>query len=120
MLALSLGAFGLFALLSYLLQLRSGEFALRLALGAQRSSIWVLLYRQLAAMWFSAVLIGVAMAVLAPMVLRHWLLDLPQTADSSSAWLAALLVLTLAMAAACIGPSYRAARTNLRDALNSV
>lgn len=128
--ALGLGAFGLFALLSYLLQLRSAEFALRLALGAQRSAIWVLLYRQLAAMWLWAVLIGAAMAVLAPTLLQHWLLDLSGSASnvasvaqsaptSVGAWMAALFVLSLAMCAACIGPGYRAANTNLRGGLSN-
>lgn len=125
LIALALGAFGLFALLSYLLQLRAGEFALRLALGAQRQSIWLLLYRQLAMMWLSAVAIGLVIALLAPSLLQHWLVDWSGSgvantiaANSFSAWLAALLVLSLAMAAACLGPSIRATNTNLRDQLN--
>lgn len=118
--ALTLGAVGLFALLSYLMQLRAGEFALRLALGAQRRAIWILLYRQLAALWLGAVLIGAMLAVIAPLLLRHWLFDFSGNAAGLSlgTCLAALGVLSVAMCGACLSPSYRAARTSLRDGLS--
>jgi len=113
--ALLLAAIGLYALLSYMVVLRTPELGLRIALGAQRSSVLGLILSR------GVVLASVGMAVglLASALLTRFLasllfgikpLDLPNFVLVS-------VVLLLAAAIASLVPAYRASRLNPIDTL---
>jgi ABC-type antimicrobial peptide transport system permease subunit len=113
--ALLLAAIGLYALLSYMVVLRTQELGLRMALGAQRSSVLGLILSR------GVVLAGVGMVIglLASALLTRFLtsllfgikpLDLPNFVLVSA-------VLLLAAAVASLVPAYRASRLNPIDTL---
>ncbi len=61
--ALALSALGLFGVLSYGVKLRTREFGIRMALGAERRSIGVMVMRQAMTMVVVGVVIGLATAI---------------------------------------------------------
>lgn len=115
--ALALAAFGLFGLLNYIVTLRSGEIATRVALGATRPGVAWLVVAHAALRLALGALVGLTLAfalnrVLASMVDGiTWIRPLPL----------GLLVSSLALAAlgAAVAPALRAARIDpamvLRD-----
>jgi predicted permease len=113
-LALALAAVGLYSVVSYAVTQRTGEFGIRMALGAQRSHVLGLV--------FSSMLVTVAGGIaagLACMMALHRVLG--ATAESAGnsplILLAAALVLVLVAAVSCAIPARRASRVEPMTAL---
>jgi predicted permease len=115
--ALLLGVVGLYGVIAYSVSQRTREIGVRMALGAQRSSVYSLVLRQ--AGWLTAVgiAIGLVCSVGAAMLIRNLLFGV-------RAWDAATLacvavVLGLASLAASFLPARRAASVNPVEALRA-
>jgi predicted permease len=115
--ALLLGVVGLYGVIAYSVSQRTREIGVRMALGAQRSSVYSLVLRQ--AGWLTAVgiAIGLVCSVGAAMLIRNLLFGV-------QAWDAATLacvavVLGLASLAASFLPARRAASVNPVEALRA-
>jgi putative ABC transport system permease protein len=67
--ALLLALIGIYGVISYAVAQRTGEIAIRMALGAQRSSVWTLVLRQGAALGAAGILIG----LIASSALTRWM-----------------------------------------------
>jgi predicted permease len=113
--ALVLAAVGLYAVLNYMVTQRTTELGLRMALGAQRSNVLLLV------LWRGLLLcaMGLALGLVLSTALSRYLGSLlfhtpPVDALTYSATAALLLIVS---AAACLLPSLRAARLNPHDTL---
>ncbi len=73
MLALALAATGLYSVISYATALRSREFGIRMALGAQRSHVMGLVLTSAAKTVGVGVVIGVALSVASNSLLARWI-----------------------------------------------
>lgn len=113
--ALLLAALGLYAVLSYMVQQRTFELGLRMALGAQRSSILTLILRR--GLGLSAA--GLALGLVVSLALSRALASLLyRTAPLDPLTLVATTTLLfLISAAACLLPSWRAARLDPTETL---
>ena len=108
-LAFLLAACGVYGLLSHNVAQRRGEFAIRMALGAQRGDVLALVVRQGAALAASGTVIGLAGAAASSRVLESFLYGI--AADDLLTFVAAPLVLIAAVSVACYVPARRATRT---------
>jgi predicted permease len=105
-LALALAAIGLYSALSYATALRTREFGIRLALGAQRADIMRLVLMPVARMVASGVVVGLALSVASHRVLSGWAIT--QASDPAVFVATSLMLIVVATAAALI-PARRAA-----------
>jgi len=105
--ALCLSAIGLFSVLTYYVRTRTREIGVRMALGAQISSVLRLVIGQGLAMSLAGVAAGLVLALGATRLLAAWLYGL-NTADFLMFAVAAALLLLVAMAASYL-PARRAA-----------
>ncbi len=108
LLALALTCVGLYGLMAYLVQRRTKEIGIRMALGADHGLVVGMVVRQALAQVGSGVLIGVPAAFIAVRVIRNQLYGV-NPADPTHAAFAAL-VLIGCLAAAGYLPARRAAR----------
>ena len=104
--ALALACVGVYALLSYSVAQRAGEFAVRMALGAGRTDLFALVFRY----GLTTVLIGIAVGCAGAAATVHTLAGRMPDIASVVAWTyvqvgAAWVVIALA---ACYGPARRA------------
>src|SRR6266403_632274 len=76
-LALLLAMIGLYGTLSYLVSQRQGEFGIRMALGAQTSSIFVLVARDIVVILGGGVAVGVGISLATVQILQNLLFGLP-------------------------------------------
>jgi ABC-type antimicrobial peptide transport system permease subunit len=114
LLALALTVSGLFSVLSYLVEQRSKEIGVRIALGASRDSVTRLVLLQLV----RPVAIGMAIGVALALALATALIATPAAAAVAQivhvldpiAYAASLLVVTVACLLAASIPAMRAAR----------
>ena len=116
-LALFLAAAGLYGLLSYTVSQRRREIGVRMALGAQRRDIVVLIVRQGAALVAGGVVVGLLAAVASTRVIESLLFGV--TAADALTFAAASLVLAAVALAACYLPARWATRINPMDALRA-
>ena len=114
-LAMALAAVGIYGLLNYWVRVREGEIAIRMALGAPRSSI--LRWAGWQALRLS--LIGAAIGMLGGWAVSRWLENLVFGVSHNLTTLAAaaLAVIAIAMIAAAI-PVWRATRVDAVDQLH--
>jgi len=114
-LATLLAAVGLYGVLSYSVQQRTGEIGVRMALGARRAQVRGMVIRQMARMAIVGSLVGIVLAVLVGQSARVLLYELGGT-DPLVMALAALLLAAVAMAAGYV-PARRASQVHPQEAL---
>jgi predicted permease len=107
-LALLLAAIGLYGVMTYAVSRRTGEIGLRLALGAQRTSVIRMVLGDSLKIVLIGVLVGVPLAIGASRLLRHQLYGISST--NPSAFAVALAVLMVSAVAAALVPAWRASR----------
>ena len=115
--ALILGVVGLYGVISYSVSQRTREIGVRMALGAQRGSLYSLITRQAAWLTFAGLSIGLLCSLGTSMLIRNLLFGV-------QAWDAVTLVfvsvlLGLASLAASFLPARRAASVNPVEALRA-
>lgn len=109
-LALTLAAIGLYAVLAFGVNRRRAEFGLRLALGAQRQEIGRVVLVDAGRVLVAGLAIGLPLAWLAQRLVSHLLFGLE--AGDPLVYAAATTVLLLVIVAASLIPARRAARTD--------
>jgi predicted permease len=113
--ALLLSAVGLYGVLAYTVAQRTREIGIRLALGAPRRSVLLLVVRQGMSLALGGLAVGLAGAFVLTRVLQQLLYEIspndPLTFLGAAALLCSVAVL------ACWLPAYRAARVNPMEAL---
>ena len=109
-LALLLAATAVHGLVAYAVTLRTSEFGIRMALGAQPSDIVWLVAKSTGGVALVGLVAGVPAAVAAARAMRSLLFEV-SVLDATSL-LGALTVLAVALAAACVTPSLRAAHVD--------
>lgn len=115
--ALLLAATGLYGLISFLVERRTRELGLRVALGAEPSRVAAMVVRQACALVAGGVIVGVIGAALAAKWLSATLYGV--TGQESSVYIVAVLILGGAALAASYGPARRASRADPMDALRA-
>lgn len=108
--SLLLACLGLYGVVSYAATLRSREFAIRLALGAQLATIRRLVFSHALRLWLLGSVIGLLIAWPAGRALRSLLYGIGVTDWVSLAAAPALLLLTSLLAV--LGPALRAGRVD--------
>lgn len=116
-LALLLGVIGLYGVIAYSVSQRTREIGVRMALGAQRISVYKLIMQQAGRLTAVGVIVGLVCSTGASLLMRKLLFGV-------EAWDAATLVsvavlLALASLAASFMPARRAASVNPTDALRA-
>jgi ABC-type antimicrobial peptide transport system permease subunit len=115
--ALSLAAIGLYGVLSYGIARRTGEIAIRLALGAQPGRVIAMILGETAGVIGAGLGAGAGLAYAASRVIDSRLYGVaPQ--DSLTLALATALLLVVALSAACL-PALRASRLDPMSALRA-
>jgi ABC-type antimicrobial peptide transport system permease subunit len=113
-LALSLAAVGLYSVVSYTVAQRTNEFGIRMALGAQRSDVWRMVFLSTTSSVTMGVLAGIGLSLATRRVVAQW-------APGSSISLAVLACVTTVLAAvavgACVLPAHRASTVDPMQAL---
>jgi ABC-type antimicrobial peptide transport system permease subunit len=114
-LAVVLSAVGIFGVMSYMVSRRTHELAIRMALGADRSSVLRQILRE--GLWVT--LIGVGIGLTAALGLSRIMADYVYGIKSTDplTYAAATLVLVLTALAACYVPARRAASVDPMRAL---
>jgi len=115
--ALLLAAMGVYAVMSYVTAQRTGEFAIRSALGASGGAILRLVLHGAARLAVIGVLAGAALAAAASRVLATMLFGLESTDALTYAAVVAIVVPAVLLAAAL--PAVRAARVDPLAALRN-
>jgi putative ABC transport system permease protein len=112
---LLLAAAGIYGVISYLVNRRTHEIGIRVALGAQRSNILIIILSESARLAIGGVLIGVCGAFALTRLLRGVLYGVKPTDPVT---FAAVIVFLLGIAVlACYLPAYRATRIDSAAAL---
>jgi ABC-type antimicrobial peptide transport system permease subunit len=116
-LALTLGAVGVYGVMAHLVVQRTREFGIRIALGALPREILTLVFAQGAWLTGLGVVAGLAGALAATRLLTGLLYGVPPTDPVTFAATAATLLLVAAVAA--LLPALRATRTDPVEALRA-
>ncbi|MGA8270359.1 MAG: FtsX-like permease family protein, partial [Candidatus Sulfotelmatobacter sp.] len=114
-LALGLACLGLYGVMSYTVSRRSGEFGIRLAVGASRKALLWLVLRQAHSVIGAGLAIGLLLSFLAGRVLASLLFDL--SPHDPATLLGAVVVLLLVSVGSSLKPAWRAAHLNPNEAL---
>jgi len=109
-LALLMAAIGVYGVLSYLVNQRTREIGLRMALGAQRQRVIGLVIKEGMILALTGIAAGVLSALLVSQVLSSLLYGV--AARDASTFAATAITLTLVALAACIAPAVRASRVD--------
>ena len=117
MLALVLGAVGLYGVIAYSVSQRTREIGVRMALGAQRSAVYHLVMGEAGWLTGTGIVSGLACAVGAAALMRKLLFGV--RAWDISTLVAVSLVLALCALLASYLPARRAASVNPVDALRA-
>jgi predicted permease len=115
--ALILGVVGLYGVISYSVSQRTREIGVRMALGAQRSSVYSLVTRQAAWLTLAGLSIGLVCSVETSMLMRNLLFGIQAWDAVTLAGVA--LLLGVASIAASFLPARRAASVNPVEALRA-
>jgi len=113
--ALVLGAIGIYGVVSYVAAQRTGEIGVRLALGATGERVAWLVVRRTLAIAVPGIAIGLVAAFAVTRVLGKMLFEISPT-DPGTYWLVGLLLGGVAVAA-CLIPARRASRVDPMVAL---
>jgi predicted permease len=113
-LALGLAAVGLYSVVSYSVAQRTGEFGIRIALGALRQDVLLIVFRSASASVGLGVLTGLVAVLALNRILGSWI----QGSSRNPAILIAVSLLLIAVAAiACAVPARRASSIDPMEAL---
>jgi macrolide transport system ATP-binding/permease protein len=115
--ALLLGVVGLYGVISYTVSQRTREIAIRMALGAERRSVYALVMLQAGRLTLAGLAIGLVCSAEASLLIRNLLFGVQAWDPVTLASVAALL--GLASMAASFLPARRAASVNPTDALRT-
>jgi ABC-type antimicrobial peptide transport system permease subunit len=115
--ALLLAALGLYGVLSYSVAERTREIGVRIALGAPRDALYLLVFRQAALPVIAGVAGGLAVAWLSGQLIASLLFQV-KPYDGASA-IVVIAVLAVTVIAACYWPARRAAHVEPMQALRS-
>jgi ABC-type antimicrobial peptide transport system permease subunit len=110
-----LAAVGVYGVVSYAVNSRTGEFGIRIALGANRADVLWLVLRGILGVVGVAVLIGVPLALALTHFLSHMLYGLSPS-DPWTLGVAVVMIAAAALIASC-APAIRAARLDAAVAL---
>lgn len=116
--ALLLAVTGIYAVMSFAVSLRTQEIAIRMALGAQRDRIALLILRSAAIMALFGCAIGIAGSVAASRLVQSFLFGI--SATDPLIYAGCVLVMLLIAVVACALPAARAAAADPVKALRSV
>ena len=116
-LGLVLAAIGIYGVISYTVLQRTGEFGIRLALGAQRSNVLMLVLRKGTVLILIGIVLGSAGAYAVGKVLIALVPSLP-TRDPLAVALTSLVLIAVALVA-CLIPARRATKVDPLVALRS-
>src|SRR5215831_268066 len=116
-LALFLAALGVYALVAHSVARRSKELAIRISLGANARTIWSAVMRQALSPVIAGLGSGLITAVLTGPLLRSLLFHVSPT--NPAVLVAAVATVGIASVFACLGPAYRATRTDPLRALRA-
>jgi ABC-type antimicrobial peptide transport system permease subunit len=105
-LALALAAIGLYSALSYATALRTREFGIRLALGAERTDIMRLVLRPVTTIVASGIVVGLALSLALHKALSAWTIT---RATDPTVFVVIVVILIVVAAAAALIPARRAA-----------
>jgi macrolide transport system ATP-binding/permease protein len=115
--ALILGVVGLYGVISYSVSQRTREIGVRMALGAQRASVYSLITRQAAWLTFAGLSIGLLCSLGTSMLMRNLLFGV-QAWDAVTLVLVSVLLAVASLAASFL-PARRAASVNPVEALRA-
>ena len=113
--ALLLGAFGIYAVLAYLITARRAELGVRMALGAGRREIYRLVIGEALHLAALGVSLGLAITFVLGGRIQHWLFGISSHDPLTLAMVSLLALVAVALAA--LIPAYRAARLPLATML---
>ena len=113
--AMVLAAVGLYGVMAYLVQQGSGEIAIRIALGAQRSRVLAMILRQGVSLACAGIVLGMLGAALLTRLMASFLFHVGVYDVATFSGVTALL-LCVALAA-CIVPAIKATRVQPMEAL---
>ncbi len=116
-LALLLGVVGLYGVVAYSVSQRTREIGVRMALGAQRGSVYRLVLREAAGLTAGGIGLGLVCSVAAARLIRGLLFGVSSWDGPTLAGVA--FVLGMAALAACFIPARRAASVNPVEALRT-
>ena len=116
-LALFLAALGVYALVAHSVARRSKELAIRISLGAAAGTIWSSVMREALIPVIAGLGCGLTAAVLTGPLLRSQLFQVDPT--NPPVLVAAVTTVGIAAICACLGPAYRATRTDPLRALRA-
>ena len=114
LLALGLAAAGLYSVVSYSVAQRTGEFGIRIALGALKKDVLLMVFRSAASSVGSGLLAGLVLALAFNRLLTRWIEGLSR---NPVLLLAVTLVLIGTAALACLIPALRASSVDPMEAL---
>jgi macrolide transport system ATP-binding/permease protein len=115
--ALVLGVVGLYGVIAYSVSQRTREIGVRMALGAQRSSVYWLVMQQAGWLTAAGIAIGLVCSVAASTLIRKLLFGVE--AWDAATLIGVALLLGLAAMAASFLPARRAASVNPVEALRA-
>ncbi len=116
-LAIGVGSIGVYSLIAYTVSWRTREFGLRMALGANRMQVAMLIIRQSLALTIAGSVIGIAAAFAVTRLMRRFLFE-TSPADPLTYALVPVLFAALSILAAWL-PARRAAQVQPMEALRS-
>jgi len=116
-LAILLAAIGTYGVIAYSVSRKTSEFGLRMALGAQRMDVLMLVLRQAAVLTLSGVVLGLGFGLLAGRALKSMIYDV-NPFDPLIFSAAGGLVMVMALAACCV-PARKATKADPMIALRA-
>ena len=116
-LALTITATGISGVVAFIVSQRTHEIGIRMALGARRRGVLMMILRQGLGMVLAGLAVGLAVAVAGGRVMQDLLFETPPGDPLTLAGVS--LVLLAAAATACLVPARRATRVNPTTALRS-
>jgi len=116
-LAILLAAIGTYGVIAYSVSRRTPEFGLRMALGAQRTDVLLLVLRQATMLTLGGAVLGTIFAFVAARVLKSMIYEV-NPSDPLIFSAAVAFVIAMALAACCV-PAHKATRTDPMIALRA-